>query len=294
MSSLGSFGGRAAMVAVAIAAVAAPAGAQQERTLFSWNGRVDREVLIYMRGRDVSTRFVNGERGTDRVRAEGVLPRAEGVVTVNVRDGRGDVDVVQQPNARNDYTTIVRIRDQRSSDDRYRVVATWRGTSYGDGRWDDRDDRGRGNGRDRGGYGRGRDDDRYDDRDGRGRGNDGRGNDGRGTNGGWGNNAGWGNNGGSTGALQWRGQVDDVVEIRVQGRRVDYVTRSGATVRDVQTRVSGNGLPDRDVNVTIRNAQGRGNVWVAQQPTGRNGYTAVIRVQDPQGGFGHYDFQASW
>ena len=85
-----------------------------------------------------------------------------------------------------------------------------------------------------------------------------------------------------------------MVEVRGQGRRVDYVTRSGATVRDVQTRVSGNGLPERDVSVTIRNSQGRGKIWVAQQPSARNGYTAVIRIQDPQGGFGYYDFQAAW
>jgi hypothetical protein len=65
-------------------------------------------------------------------------------------------------------------------------------------------------------------------------------------------------------------------------------------VRDVQTRVSGNGLPEQDVNVSIRNSQGRGRVWVAQQPSARNDYTAIIRIQDPQGGFGYYDFRAAW
>ena len=40
------------------------------------------------------------------------LPQRDGRVTVRVQDGRGDVDVVQQPSARNDYTTIVRIRDR--------------------------------------------------------------------------------------------------------------------------------------------------------------------------------------
>ena len=289
MSKLRSYRGVAAALAVTLMAGASPAAAQPQRNLFTWNGRVDREVLIVMRGNDVSTRFSNDERGRDRARVHGVLPRAEGVVTVRMNDGRGDVDVVQQPTSRNDYTTIVRIRDERGGDDRYGVTAFWSPTSYGDAR---RDDRG-GWGDDR--RGRGRDDDRWDDRDrrgnnGRGRGNGGWGNVGRGN----GGNGGYGNAGYGAGALQWRGAVDDLVEIRVQGSRVDYVTRSGATVRDVQTRVSGSGLPDRDVNVTIRNSQGRGTVWVAEQPSSRNNYTAIIRVKDGQSGYGYYDFQATW
>jgi hypothetical protein len=237
-----------------------------------------------MRGRDVDTRQSYDERGRDRARVHGMLPRAEGVVTVNVRDGRGDVDVVQQPTARNDYTTIVRIRDPRGGDDRYRVVASWRPTSYGDGRLDDRDRNGRGQGGwgnvgNGGGNGRGRDRDRDRDRD------DDRWDDRNRGNGGYGN---------GYGSLEWRGAVDDLVEIRVRGRNVDYVTRSGATVRDVRDRVVGSALPDRDVTVTLRNVQGRGNVWVAEQPSARNGYTAVIRVQDSQGGYGYYDFQAAW
>ena len=296
MSKIRSYRGVAAALAVTLTAGASPAAAQQQRNLFTWNGRVDREVLIVMRGNDISTRFSNDERGRERARVQGVLPRAEGVVTVRLNDGRGDVDVVQQPSARNDYTTIVRIRDERSGDDRYGVTAFWSPTSYGDARRNDRGDRG-----DRGEWGRvsnGRDDDRWDDRRGDGRGNRGRGNGGWGNNGrgngGYGSNGGYGDSRYGSGALQWRGAVDDLVEIRVQGSRVDYVTRSGATVRDVQTRVSGSGLPDRDVTVTIRNSQGRGNVWVAEQPSARNGYTAIIRVKDGQSGYGYYDFQATW
>jgi hypothetical protein len=276
---------RTATLAALLLTAAAPAAAQQQRDLFTWNGRVDREVLIVMRGRDVDTRQTYDERGRDRARAQGTLPRAEGVVTVQVREGRGDVDVIQQPSARNDYTAVVRIRDPRGGDDRYRVAASWRPTSYGDGRWDDRDRNGnRGNGRGWGwGVGRDRNDD--DDRWERGDRDD---DDGRWERG----NGGYGN--AARGALRWRGSVDDLVEIRVRGDDVRYVTRSGATARDVRSRVLGGGLPRRDVTVGIRNAQGRGSVWVAEQPSARNGYTAVIRVQDPQGGYGVYDFQAAW
>src|SRR5439155_1197050 len=39
---------------------------------------------------------------------------------------------------------------------------------------------------------------------------------------------------------------------------------------------------------------GRGQVDVVQQPTARNGYTAIVRVRDPQGGAGNYRINAFW
>jgi len=44
----------------------------------------------------------------------------------------------------------------------------------------------------------------------------------------------------------------------------------------------------------IAQHQGRGTVYVAQQPTAYNGYTAIIRVRDPQGGYGYYDFEVDY
>jgi len=40
--------------------------------------------------------------------------------------------------------------------------------------------------------------------------------------------------------------------------------------------------------------EGRGDVSITQQPNSSNGYTAIIRVRDPQTGFGHYDFDVNW
>lgn len=286
---------RLVLAAGLLAAAGAPAAAQQPRTLFTWVGDVDREVLLVMRGDDVSLR--SRERvERDRTRVERALPRRDGDVVVRVQNGRGDVDVVQQPSARNDYTTVVRIRDAQPGDDRYRIVAAWRpsGAVYGDagGRWDDRDDwddredrrRGRGRGRDDDRWERDRDDDgRYGERDDRRGGYDDR----RGDSGEYGGR-------GARGGLAWRGGVDDVVDIRIQGTRVDYVTRSGAGTRDVRARVLGAGLPDRELTVRVAPREGRGNVWVVQQPTARNGYTAVLRVEDRQRGYGRYDFEAVW
>jgi hypothetical protein len=85
-----------------------------------------------------------------------------------------------------------------------------------------------------------------------------------------------------------------VVELRINGRSVETITRSGRRVEDVNSNVRGAGLPNRDVTVTVDQNGGRGSVQVVQQPTAWNGYTAVIRIYDPQGGSSYYDLSAYW
>ena len=236
----------------------------QGRRLFDWSGRVDREIQIAMRGDNVWTRDVRGnETDRSRTRTASELPRRDGQVSVRIADGRGDVDVIQQPTSRNQYTTIVRIRDRSSGADRYRLSAYWEPTNQG----------GWGSGGQGGGIpSRDRDD-----------------------TGGWGN--GRGNDGGygtgSRTALHWSGSVDGELEIRLQGGRIEYRTLSGNGTRNVRADV-GQGIPRRATELVVSRSVGRGNVYVVQQPTERNGYSAVVRVRDPQGGFGNYDFELAW
>jgi hypothetical protein len=265
-------------LSAAAIAVSASSLFAQGRPLFDWSGRVDREVRIMMHGRDARTENSSRSPVTrSRIDIATALPQRDGRVTVRVQDGRGDVDVVQQPSARNDYTTIVRIRDRSSGIDNYRVTAFWMPDNNGNGSWDDRDNYPNRPGRDR--------DDR-DDRGGWGRGNGGNGN------GGWGN-GGYGNNG-SRDVLRWTGDVDDRVEIRIQGDRVEYRTLSGKSLRNVRANLLSGGLPRRDVQVVVSDESGRGTVSVVQQPSSYNGYTAVIRVYDPRPGYGDYRFDVSW
>ena len=176
-------------LSVAALAVSASSLFAQGRPLFDWSGRVDREVRIVMHGRDARTQ-TSGRVPFARSRFDvaTALPERDGRVTVRVQDGRGDVDVVQQPSARNDYTAIVRILDRSGGADNYRLTAYWMPGEYGNGTWNDRDGYPPRPGRDR--------DDR--DRDDRGNGGWGRGNGGYG-NGGYGNgrggNGGYGNGG---------------------------------------------------------------------------------------------------
>lgn len=280
--------GLAATLLMASAIVTSAAhAAPVDRTLFTWTGRVDREVYLVIRGRDIRTR---GEDAglPNRVRVNDPLPRAAGAVIVRMNDGRGTADVVEQPSARNGYQATIRIRDPRAGADSYRLTAYWQG----DDRYDDRRPgnndtggwgygrNGRDDNRDNGNRDRDRDRDRNDRND-RSGGDDGRG--GRDDTGRY-----------ESGTLRWSGRVDDVVEIRLSGRRVDAVTRSGVMVQDVATNIRGSGLPQRAVTVQIDQRAGRGAVDVVQQPSAWNGYTAVIRIYDPRGGAAFYDFSASW
>jgi len=245
----------AALLVTAVAGLAA-----QQRPLFEWRGRVDREALLVMRGRSLELRNVSRvERLRDRPRIVDVLPRQDGFVTVRRLDGRGRVDVVEQPNRDNGYTAVIRIRDERAGDDGYRVAAYWQprgGRGNGSGAWDrgrDRDDR---------------------DRDG-----------------GW--NSGNGGYSNGRGLLHWSGAVDDQVELRIQGRDVRALNVSGDGVRDVRSSMDG-ALPRRDVALHVDKHQGRGQVDVVQRPAAWNGYTAIIRVRDGRAGVGYYDFDVSW
>jgi len=293
-----------AAIAVTLVAAAARPAAAQERVLFSWQGRVDREASLTMRGSRVASPNAwprSGARGDLRVGS--ALPQADGVVRLRVDRGRGAVDVIEQPSSRNDYTAVVRMRDDQPGAGDYRVTAYWlpaggsvaRGGGWGgwdgrgddDGRWDradrrrDRDARRRDRERDRDARRAERRRDRDHDRDDR-RGRDG-----------WG----WGDRDGrydtSSGALRWSGRVDAVQEIRIRGRRVDSYTVSGDRASNVRSQVRG-GLPAREAYVRVRQADGRGQVAVVQQPSARNDYTAVLRVVDRQPGADYYTVEATW
>ena len=288
----------ASALAVVTLGAARAHAAPIDRPLFAWSGRVDREVYITMRGRDVRTSGMDA-RLPNRARVSGALPRGRGDVLVRLRDGRGDVDVIEQPNARNGFSTTIRIRDPRGGADNYRLEAYWQGDAWDDDRDRDRRDRDRDDrwepddcrweNKGRGGgwgviFGRGGGRNDCDDR----RGRDPRDRDDRG---------GWGPRGdpnGSGGVLRWSGRVDDVVELRISGRRVDAITRSGQRVEEVNSAVRGSGLPSRTVSVSIDRHQGRGSVQLVQQPAAWNDYTAVVRIHDPQGGASWYEFSVFW
>jgi hypothetical protein len=192
----------------------------------------------------------------------GVLPRTDGFVRVTLEDGRGEAEVLQQPSSRNDYTTLIAIRDRSGGADSYRVNAFWIGPDVRDDEWDRR----------------GREDEwererrgRIDDRDDR-----------------------WGRGSYGRNTFHWSGSVDHALEIYIQGDRVWYRNLGGKGTRNVHEELSRRGLPQDNVELSVRRREGRGDVFVVQQPSRRNGYTAVIRVMDPRPSYGHYEFDVVW
>jgi hypothetical protein len=276
---------RSIPLAAAVVVGAAPLASAQRQgeELFEWSGRVDREVQIVMRNGRVDTRDLsNNTYPRTRTRVFSQIPRQTGQVVVSKLNGRGSVDVVQQPDARNGYTTILRIADPRGGADDYRIATYWQGYASGDvGR--DRGDRDRGD-RDRGDRDRG-------DRDRGDRGRDYPGDNRDRGNGGYGNGSVNSRNGT---LLRWSGNVDGELEIRIQNGRVNYRTLSGAQPTSMRADLGTQGGQRSNGSVAIAGAQGRGQVNVIQQPTAQNGYTTVIRVRDPQGGYGYYNFDAVW
>lgn len=107
-------------------------GMNQQRELFEWAGRVDHEIRIQAgRGSAQIINMGRNERNNGgRFRSMGMLPRQDGTVTVQVLQGRGNVDVIQQPNARNGFTTVIRLRDPDGGASRYRIAAYFTPSGY--------------------------------------------------------------------------------------------------------------------------------------------------------------------
>ena len=91
-----------------------------------WRGTVDDVVEIRIRNRNARVRHISGREYYDAdFSFDGRAPRDNATARVNKRDGRGRIIVVQQPNRRNNFTTIVQIVDSKGGPDRYRFNLYW-------------------------------------------------------------------------------------------------------------------------------------------------------------------------
>ncbi|HXT68140.1 MAG TPA: peptidase inhibitor family I36 protein [Vicinamibacterales bacterium] len=98
-----------------------------------------------------------------------------------------------------------------------------------------------------------------------------------------------------TGSLEWRGWVDNRVQLVIRGRSVQE--RAVAGNRFDQGRAifaSGYGLPAEAVRVNVRDLTGRGDVRVIQQPSRQNGYTAIVQIYGPTRGAQEHRIQVTW
>jgi hypothetical protein len=114
--------------------------------------------------------------------------------------------------------------------------------------------------------------------------------------GGWNDNKDQGPGTGSgrqSGRMTWKGRVDDDIRIRVRGGTADVETIGGTPYYNATQSFTAS-LPPRRVNVSLQVKKGRGEVFIEQQPSRENDYTAVVRIRDPKGGASDYEFELAW
>jgi hypothetical protein len=99
--------------------------------------------------------------------------------------------------------------------------------------------------------------------------------------------------GNRSGRMSWRGRVDDDVRIRIRGGSADVETIGGTAYYDGQPNFS-NSLPNRRVTVRLTEKRGRGEIFIEQQPTRENDFTAIVRIRDTKGGAADYSFTLEW
>lgn len=95
-------------------------------TRLLWSGRVDGEIEIELRGSSARERHISGQAPFDvRTSTGWSLPRRDVNVRVSRLRGRGRVEVIEQPNARNGYVAVIRISDSERGADDYELEITW-------------------------------------------------------------------------------------------------------------------------------------------------------------------------
>jgi hypothetical protein len=99
-------------------------GRDEER--LTWTGQVDDEVIVECRGNECRPQTIRGRPAQgDRFNFSRPLPNSELRVSLDDVDGRGEVQLVEQPGQHNGYTAKVRIRDQPGGAGEYSFSLFW-------------------------------------------------------------------------------------------------------------------------------------------------------------------------
>jgi hypothetical protein len=184
--------------------------------------------------------------------------------------GRGTVTLVETPVALNNFSAVVRIKDDKAGRDLYHIRLTWS--------WNPKDPShspfdgiaGRG----------GRGPDHHDERGYNDRGYNDRG--------------GYNDHGNREGAFEFRGRVDGVTVLYIRGDQVRVENVSGLPLRDQVFKFS-EPIPIASMrDIDLLETVGRGKVELVEKPWEGNRYTTVIRISDYNNGSGQYSFKLAW
>ena len=91
-----------------------------------WRGSVDGETQLLVRRSDVEPRALSGlPASATTFSFTSPLPRRAVDVRLEKKNGRGDIEIVQQPSRNNDFTAVVEIRDKKGGADDYEFELIW-------------------------------------------------------------------------------------------------------------------------------------------------------------------------
>lgn len=95
---------------------------------FEFRGRVDEEVLFFIRGHQVTAQTQFGRRmELERWSLDEPIPLGRPLrIQVSRKDGRGSVQLLEAPHPGNNYTAVIRVYDPRGGSDRYHFRLDWR------------------------------------------------------------------------------------------------------------------------------------------------------------------------
>jgi len=218
---------------------------------------VDGEAILYVRNTEIGYLLLSGVplRDAGSNYSQPVPQAVFGSFNMEKKAGRGTATLVEEANAKNNYTAVVRINDRGSGADFYHIRLAWV--------WNPADPSRAPGGRnserlesrrnDPGDYNRGRE-----------------------------------------GNLEFRGRVDDVIVLRVRSDQVRVELISGRPLRGERFRFS-QPLPSVALKeIQLTEIEGRAQVELLERPYEGNRYSAVIRITDPRSGDGEYSFKLVW
>lgn len=233
-----------------------------------WSGQVDNEVFVLLRGRQFFSTAVRGRTVyNQQTDITNPMPRRPVNVVLQDVQGRGEIEIAEQPDQSNNFTAKVRIIDPQSGAGSYAFTMTWDETGYNN----------------TGSYPA----QTYPSQT-------------------YPNSGGvlspeggaYGTNSGSYGAagvggVRWSGQVDGRVRVSFRDNQAFTQRLSGQQTRGEQVSF-GSPVPRRNVDVAVNKLRGRGDVDVIQRPSAGNNYTLVVEIDDKDGGADVYDLEIQW
>lgn len=103
-----------------------PALAAQDQPQLIWEGQVDGISVLQVRGRRVKTEAKEGlPVARQRFHFYQRLPETRHEVRLEVAEGRGLVQILEQPGANNEYTLTVSVEDRQPGSSFYKLALYW-------------------------------------------------------------------------------------------------------------------------------------------------------------------------